>query len=105
MDKVTKKAMEDMVEVIKNQQETLRRQGEAMQLFQVKQQRVINNAANEKLAVEAAKMKLIADIALIAAQGGIYGCDGGKVLAPEEKQFRILLKGFGLNRSTADEVF
>ena len=105
MDEVTKKAMEDMMEVIKNQQETLRRQGEAMQLFQVEQQRLINNAANEKLAVEAAKTKLIADVALVASQGGIYGYDGGRILVPEEKQFHILLNGFGLNRSTADEVF
>ena len=105
MDEVTKKAMEDMMEVIKNQQETLRRQGEAMQLFQVEQQRAITSAANEKLAVEAAKTKLIADVAAIGALGGIYGYENGRVLVTEEKQFHILLKGFGLNGSTADEVF
>ena len=56
--------------------------------------------------MENEKANQIRDNALaVRAAGGIVGYEGGRVLGPEESQFRTLLMSLGTNNDTADEIF
>lgn len=94
-----------LMDIIRRQQEAIDRQSVALQAIQQERRNQTNQQQQTATAAENDRIAREARIRNVVAAGGIYGYESGRVLDADQREFKQLIIGFGVNPETADEVF